>query len=94
MFVVTVDFRVHPGHVEAFMSLVLNQARNSLSREPGCQIFEVCQSPETPEEIFLYEVYNDRAAFEDHIASEHYRVFDAAVVDLAAGKRVRFFDRR
>ena len=75
------------------MPLMLAQARNSLANEEGCQVFDVCRSEETPDEVFLYEVYNDRAAFEVHLASDHYRQFDNAVSELVAEKRVNFFHR-
>ena len=94
MYVVAVDFRIHPGRIEAFLPLMLKQARNSLDNEPGCRTFDVCQNPKTTEEVFLYEVYDNRAAFDAHMASDHFRTFDAAVADLVAEKHVRFLDRK
>ncbi len=93
MYVVAVDFSVRPGSIDAFMPLILEQAGNSLSKESGCHVFDVCQSKEIPEQIFLYEVYDDRAAFDAHLASDHYSSFDSAVADLVAEKHVRFFHR-
>ena len=94
MFVVAVDFRIRPECVDAFMPLMLEQAGNSLSKEPGCRMFDICQSEEDPEQIFLYELYDDRAAFDLHLASDHYHAFNSAVADLTAEKRVRFFHRK
>ena len=93
MYVVAVDIRVRPGSRDAFMPLMLEQARNSLSSEPGCHVFDVCQCEEVPEQVFLYEVYEDRAAFDAHLASDHYSAFDSAVVNLVAEKHVRFLHR-
>lgn len=94
MYVVAVDFRIHPKHLQAFMPLMLAQARNSLANEPGCQCFDVCQNPDTPDQVFLYEVYDDRAAFDAHMVTDHYRNFDRAVSDMVAEKQVRFFHRQ
>ena len=94
MYVVAVDFRIHPEQIEVFMPLMLAQAQNSLTKEPGCRVFDVCQSPETPTSIFLYEVYDDRAAFEFHTATDHFRSFDAAVAEMVAEKQVEFYCRK
>ena len=94
MYVVAVDFNIYPEQVEAFMPLMMAQARNSLANEPGCHVFDVCQGQEAPEKIFLYEVYDDRAAFEAHLASDHYRNFDSAVTRMVDEKNVSFFVRR
>ena len=76
------------------MPLILEQARSSLSSEPGCHVFDVCQCEEVPEHIFLYEVYEDRAAFDAHLSSDHYSAFDSAVMNLVAEKHVRYFHRK
>ncbi|MEL6748477.1 MAG: antibiotic biosynthesis monooxygenase [Pseudomonadota bacterium] len=40
----------------------------------------------------LYELYDDRAAFEAHLASAHYAAFDAATKDLIAAKTVTTYE--
>ncbi|MEM7522936.1 MAG: antibiotic biosynthesis monooxygenase [Pseudomonadota bacterium] len=39
--------------------------------------------------MFLYEVYDDAAAFDAHLASDHFKDFDAAVAPMVAAKTVR-----
>ncbi|GAB5458335.1 MAG: hypothetical protein Hens3KO_13650 [Henriciella sp.] len=88
MYVVTVTFEVHPEWVEAFASLMRLQAQNSLELESGCLRFDVCFSENGQNTIFLYEIYADRAAFDLHLASDHFKQFDAAVVSMIAAKTV------
>ncbi len=88
MYVVTVHFQVKPEHREAFDDLMREQARNSLTREPGCHRFDVCQPESDASAVFLYEIYDDRAAFDLHLDSEHFRQFDAAVAAMVETKRV------
>jgi (4S)-4-hydroxy-5-phosphonooxypentane-2,3-dione isomerase len=88
MYVVTVTFEVEPGHVEAFTAAMLTQARNSLEREDRCTCFDVCRDPDHPERIFLYEIYDDRAAFDDHLASDHFKSFDRTVAPWVRRKNV------
>lgn len=41
--------------------------------EPGCRMFIVHESPDDPRTFFLYEQYDDEAAFQAHAASDHVR---------------------
>ena len=93
MYIVVVDFEIAPGAGEAFLALILENARQSLLYEPGCRQFDVCVDPERPERVFLYEVYEDRAAFDAHMASAHYRAFDAKSRNIWIGKSVQMLAR-
>ena len=76
MFVVVVNFRITPEHVAEFAIAVQKQARNSLTLEDDCHVFDVCAADN---EFLLYEKYTDVAAFDCHLASEHFKQFDAQV---------------
>lgn len=89
-FAVTVTFRLDPDRMDDFLPLLRDNARASVAEEPGCLRFDVCRPEGTEDEVFLYELYRDRAAFEEHLASAHFREFDAATRDMVAGKRVTF----
>ncbi|MCT8159440.1 putative quinol monooxygenase [Pseudoruegeria sp. SHC-113] len=91
MFAVTVTFTLKPGQMEAFLPLMLANARTSLEVEPGCLQFDTCRNA-GGDEIFLYEIYTDRAAFDTHLASPHFKAFDAEVADMVAAKQVALFD--
>lgn len=93
MYVVTVEFILKSDHAAAFKTRVLQQAADSLSKERGCQVFDVCIDPGRAERIFLYEVYDDESAFKAHLASEHFRSFDADTSDWVSSKRVDIFSR-
>lgn len=86
-FALTVTFRLHPGAAEAFRPLIRENARLSVRDEPGCLRFDVCE-PEGGDgpEVFLYEVYEDAAAFQAHLAAPHYLAFDAATREMVAEK--------
>lgn len=88
MYVVTVVFEISAGSEEAFRSAVQRQAENSLAREEACRRFDVCLDPARPDRVFLYEIYDDRAAFDAHLASDHFAAFDSQVADMVASKTV------
>ncbi len=87
MFVVTVTFTLKPGTRGVFLPLMVENASTSLREEPGCQQFDVCLGDD-PETVFLYEVYDDSAAFSAHLESAHFQSFDTAVADMIATKVV------
>lgn len=91
---VLVEFVLHPGAEGQFLPLMRAQAANSLALEKACQVFDIWTASDQPGKVLLYEVYDDRAAFDLHLASAHFHSFDAAVVALVAQKRVVLMDRR
>ena len=93
MYIVTVEMRVEPEFAAAFREHMIANARASRERESGCLQFDVCSDPAQPDCTFLYEVYADRAAFDVHLATEHFKSFDRTVAPWLAGKTVRAFDR-
>jgi quinol monooxygenase YgiN len=53
----------------------------------------VCVDSADKASVFLYEVYDDRAAFDAHLATAHFKRFDAAVAPMVASKAVRILRR-
>ena len=85
--VVTVVFRAKPEHRDAFRQAMVENATASRTREPGCRQFDVCESADGAE-IFLYEIYDDEAAFETHKATAHFRAFAEATKTSIVGRNV------
>ena len=86
-YVVTVIFRAKAEHRAAFREAMIENATASRTREPGCRQFDVCESADAAD-IFLYEIYDDEAAFKAHLATDHFRKFDAQVKPWLADKRI------
>lgn len=61
--------------------------------EPGCRRFEVWTNSDRPATLFLYEVYDDRPAFDAHLATDHFGRFDLAVAWRLTSTTVRFWER-
>ena len=76
MYVVTVEFKVRPEFLGQFLPEMIANARASTTTEAGCRQFDVCTDPRDTSRIFLYELYDDRAAFEAHLATAHFKEFD------------------
>ena len=63
MYAVIVDFKTKAEHATAFRDAIVANARASVADEPGCSQFDVCVDPQDGTRIFLYEIYDDLAAF-------------------------------
>ena len=90
--VVTVVFQVKPEHVSEFRRAIVENAAASLAEEPGCLVFDVCASPNGTE-FFLYELYEDAAAFNEHLATAHFKAFDLACAAWVVSKRISRYER-
>jgi quinol monooxygenase YgiN len=89
---VTVVFEIRPESSRAFRRAVQDNAAKSLAGEPGCLVFDVCESPDGAE-FLLYELYEDAAAFAEHLESEHFKAFDEACAAWVVSKRVSRYER-
>jgi quinol monooxygenase YgiN len=70
---------------------MLRNARASREREPGCRRFDVAFSEKDPTLVFLYELYDDAAAFAAHVQERHFKEFDAKTAPWVASKAARTF---
>jgi (4S)-4-hydroxy-5-phosphonooxypentane-2,3-dione isomerase len=95
MYIVTVLFKIHEAHYQEFAAAMKVNASTSLATEPGCHQFDVCEggSAERPE-IFLYEVYDSKEAFQAHLLMPHFVKFNALTTPWVSDKTVAVFQRK
>jgi quinol monooxygenase YgiN len=94
-FIVIAELEVPAPHRAAFLELCRLDSHHSVSDEPGCRQFDVNSSDENLETIVLYEVYDDRAAFDFHLTTPHFQAFAEGVERFGVvRKQVRFFRRQ
>jgi len=93
MYVVTVMFHVKPEFAKLFREQMIANARMSRGAEPGCLQFDVCTDPMHEDRIFLYEVYANRVAFDAHLLTAHYKMFEKTAGPWVAAKDVRTYER-
>ncbi len=95
--VVLVEFLVKPSFVARFRDLISVNSAASLDQERGCRRFDVLFDPKEPRRFVLYEIYDDETAFDEHLASAHYRSFAAAIeneIEQRLVRRLAFSDER
>jgi autoinducer 2-degrading protein len=86
-YVVIVEFDLKPGLRPAFRPLMDANARAS-AKEPGCRRFDVVEPSGDPDRIVLYEIYDDRTAFEAHLETAHFKTFDRDGASMIARRSV------
>jgi quinol monooxygenase YgiN len=91
MYVVIVRCHIKSEYLSAFQDAIADNARHSVLDEPGCRRFDVVQSNDDPNFVWLYEVYDDRAAFDYHTTTPHFfRWRDASKEMFAEPNQVTF----
>jgi len=93
MYVVTVEFTIDPAQWTAFLPLMLDNAQRSRDDEPGCRQFDVCTDAGRPAVVYLYELYDDRAAFDAHLASAHFKSFAQATQTMIRNRLIATWHR-
>jgi (4S)-4-hydroxy-5-phosphonooxypentane-2,3-dione isomerase len=88
-FAVAVVFDIKSEFVDRFRERVLQQAKDSVEKEPGCYQFDVLADQSNPTTFFLYETYLDAEAFNAHKQTSHFADFDSTVTSWVASKEVR-----
>jgi quinol monooxygenase YgiN len=83
VYVITVLFETSAP--ERFREAI--EANAAVSRqEPGCRRFDVCYA-DGGTKVFLYEIYDDEAAFDAHLASPHFKTFKTAIEPIVTTRR-------
>jgi quinol monooxygenase YgiN len=85
-FVLVVRMKAKAGEEDRAVEIIAELAAAS-RQEPGCELYIPCRDPEDPGSFLFYEQYRDKAAFEEHGASEHFQ-------RLAAGELFGLMDSR
>ena len=91
MYVVTVHFYVKPDHVADFQAAMLVNARSSVEKEPGCRRFDVTVDEKDPAHFFLFEVYDDEAAFQKHMTMDHFATVNQVIEPFIVDKSFAMF---
>jgi (4S)-4-hydroxy-5-phosphonooxypentane-2,3-dione isomerase len=93
MLAVCIDFEIDSASLDAFLTIMQKNASDSLANEVGCHQFDITQDLLNPTKIFLYELYDDAAAFELHKKATHYLEFNQLASEMVTAKSVRLLKK-
>jgi len=89
-FVLVVNIRIKPEHVDRWIQMALDNAHGA-RKEPGCRQFDVLVDPKDRTRVLLVEIYDDEKAFEAHQATPHFKKYLAEAVPLLAHRERQVF---
>ena len=82
-----VEIRPHPGKKAALLARLAQHRANVLGNEPGCLRFDILESQDDEDTLFLYEVYEDAAALEAHGRTAHFQAYREDTGPMIAERR-------
>jgi autoinducer 2-degrading protein len=88
LYVNAVDIDVVPGKIEDYLAAIKEVGAASIKSEPGCSEFDITVSQKDPNHLFIFEVYENAAAFDAHLKSDHYKKYAAAAKEVVAKREV------
>ena len=71
-FALVVRMKANEGAEDEAAGLITELAK-ATRQEPGVELYIPCRDPDDPRMFVLFEQYRDKAAFEEHGASEHFK---------------------
>jgi autoinducer 2-degrading protein len=87
MYSIFVTLDIEPEYIDRFKEVSLGDAQGAVRDEPGCFTFAINQDEEIPTRFYLYEVYRDEAAFQEHLETPHFKEWLASANPIFSGPR-------
>jgi quinol monooxygenase YgiN len=88
LYVNAVDLDINPADMDAYMAALRENGAKAVT-EPGCREFNIHVKADSPNHVFIYEVYDSAAALEAHRATDHFKKYAAATAKMVAKREVR-----
>lgn len=85
MLAIIVHIQAKPDCVDRLMEALADNARHS-AQEPGCHRWEYSRRLDDPTRFAIYELYEDAAAIQAHLESEHFQRWFAVAPTLWESK--------
>ena len=88
MFVNAVDLDIVPAERANYLAAITENGA-AAAKEPGCRRFDILNLASDPNHFFLYEVYDNEAAFKAHRAGEHFKKYAEVTAKMVAKRDAR-----
>ena len=80
---------IDPSRIEEYCAAVAAHARAAIESEPGVLALNVVADRDDPARITVFEIYQDRAAYERHLQAAHFLDYKAAVETMVRSLKLR-----
>ena len=86
MYAIFVTLNIKAECLDEFTQASFGDGQGSVRDEPGCFRFDILKDKDEPTRIYLYEVYRDEQAFQDHLETPHFKKWSDTVKDMFDGE--------
>jgi autoinducer 2-degrading protein len=92
MFVTIQTFEIEPDSVSLFRAALTKHGEVTRQRESGCRRFDINVDLNIPQRYLVYTVYANEAAYNHHILTEHYNIFEEITLPWIVSRTLAFWD--
>jgi quinol monooxygenase YgiN len=92
MFVTLQRFEIEPASIGMFRAAITKQGEVTRQRENGCRRVDICFDKKIAERCLVYTVFTDEAAYNHHIITDHYTIFDEISLPWIVSRTLEFWD--
>jgi quinol monooxygenase YgiN len=82
MMVRIAEIEVEPDYLDEYISILKEEAEASVRLEPGVICIYPMFQKENPTQIRLLEIYADKAAYESHLQSSHFKHYKESTLPM------------
>jgi quinol monooxygenase YgiN len=69
------EIEVDPVQLGAFRAAVREQIDSAIRKEAGVMVLYAVSEKDNPAKVKVFEIYRNRAAYESHLASDHFKKY-------------------
>ncbi len=83
------ELTVDPAQLDKFNAASIKHIAQAIGTEPGVLAIHAVSEKEAPNRVRVFEIYRNRAAYEAHIESAHFKEFRAATDGLISARTLQ-----
>jgi (4S)-4-hydroxy-5-phosphonooxypentane-2,3-dione isomerase len=83
-----VEYDIVPGKIDAYLAALEENAAATI-KEPGVHEFDILRSDKDPNHVAIFEVYDNAAAAESHMTTDHFKKYKAATTGMTTNRQVK-----
>ncbi|MDE3106243.1 MAG: antibiotic biosynthesis monooxygenase [Acidobacteriota bacterium] len=76
------ELQIDPAHLEEYKALLREEIAASIRIEPGVLTLDAVAVKDHPNQLRIFEIYRDQAAYQAHLRSPHFLRYKAATQQM------------
>jgi quinol monooxygenase YgiN len=73
------EIEIDPAQLDGYKAAVQEQIDAAIRKEPGVMVLYAVSEKDNPAHVSVFEIYRDRAAYEAHLGSDHFKKYKTTV---------------